>query len=142
MYEKLNQGLSKEVFGVTIIILLGIIGFGAYKLHAVYQEKGKVTESDIHLDSADPMPQATPTNSENPSGSAPATSAVSAAAPAAAVLSTSKGEVVASKSGSVYHLPTCPGAKRILPQNQRWFKTIADAKAAGLKPSSTCKGLK
>ncbi|MEK7462282.1 MAG: Ada metal-binding domain-containing protein [Patescibacteria group bacterium] len=51
------------------------------------------------------------------------------------------GEVVASKSGTKYHLPTCSGAKSIKPENLITFATIAEAKAAGYTPAANCKGL-
>ena len=48
---------------------------------------------------------------------------------------------VASKSGAVYHLPSCPGAQRIKDENKVWFTTQEDARAAGLRPAANCKGL-
>ena len=50
--------------------------------------------------------------------------------------------VVGSKSGTKYHLPDCPGAKRIKPANLISFESIAAAKAAGYTPASNCPGLK
>jgi hypothetical protein len=51
------------------------------------------------------------------------------------------GEVVASKSGTKYHLPWCSGAKRINPANLVHFESAAAAKAAGYEPAANCKGL-
>ncbi len=48
---------------------------------------------------------------------------------------------VASKNGSVYHLPYCSGAKRISEQNKIVFKTKAEAEAAGLRPAANCPGI-
>lgn len=50
-------------------------------------------------------------------------------------------EVVASKSGTKYHLPTCGGAKTIKPENLITFASIAEAEAAGYTPAANCKGL-
>lgn len=52
-----------------------------------------------------------------------------------------KSSYVASKNGSVYHLPWCSGAKRIKEANKVWFDTKARAEAAGYKPASNCKGM-
>jgi Metal binding domain of Ada len=53
----------------------------------------------------------------------------------------SEGGYVASKSGEKYHLPWCSGAKRIKEENKIWFKTKAEAEAAGYEPASNCKGI-
>jgi hypothetical protein len=53
----------------------------------------------------------------------------------------SDGEVVASKSGTKYHLPTCSGAKTIKPENLITFTSRAEAEAAGYTPAANCKGL-
>ncbi len=46
---------------------------------------------------------------------------------------------VGSKRSDKYHLPDCKWAKKIGTQNQIWFDTIAEAKAAEYKPCSVCK---
>ncbi len=51
------------------------------------------------------------------------------------------GMYVASRNGKVYHLPTCPGAKRIKDENKVWFKDKHDAEVHGYKPASNCKGM-
>lgn len=51
-------------------------------------------------------------------------------------------EVVASKNGTKYHLPTCPGAKQISPENKITFPSISSARSAGYTPALNCKGLK
>ncbi len=48
---------------------------------------------------------------------------------------------VASKSGTKYHLPWCPGAKQIKEENKVWFTTKSDAEKAGYSPASNCKGI-
>ena len=67
--------------------------------------------------------------------SAPVAAAAPLGEPKAAV-------VVGSKSGTKYHLPDCPGAKRIKPENLVSFETIAAAKAAGYTAAANCPGLK
>lgn len=48
---------------------------------------------------------------------------------------------VASKSGTKYHLPWCPGAKQIKEENKVWFATKVDAEKAGYTPAANCKGI-
>lgn len=52
------------------------------------------------------------------------------------------GAVVGSKSGKKYYYPWCGGLKRVKPENQVPFASIADARAAGYTPAGNCKGLK
>lgn len=47
-----------------------------------------------------------------------------------------KGLFVASKNSNKYHWPWCAAAKQIKPENQIWFKSEAQAKAAGYSPSA------
>ncbi len=51
------------------------------------------------------------------------------------------GQFVGSKSGSKYHLPTCPGALRILAENKVWFSSKDEALAKGYTPAANCEGL-
>jgi hypothetical protein len=64
---------------------------------------------------------------------APAKSAISAL--------TMGGEIVASKTGTVYYYPWCGGVKSIIPQSTVWFKSEELAQAAGYRPAKNCKGL-
>ena len=52
------------------------------------------------------------------------------------------GPVIGSKSGKKYYFPWCGTVKRILPQNQVHFTSIAEARKAGFVPGGNCKGLK
>ena len=49
------------------------------------------------------------------------------------------GQVVASKSGTKYYLPSCAGADRISDANKVWFVSASAASAAGYTPASNCK---
>lgn len=51
---------------------------------------------------------------------------------------TSTGTLVGSKSGTKYHLPTCPGAKQIKEENKIYFSDTKEAEAAGYKPAANC----
>lgn len=52
-----------------------------------------------------------------------------------------EGGYVASKNGSVYHLPWCSGAQRINDENKVYFGSKAAAEAAGYRPAKNCKGI-
>lgn len=49
--------------------------------------------------------------------------------------------VVVSRSGTKYHLLTCPGAQQIKENNKVYFASIAEAKAAGYAAAANCEGL-
>ena len=51
------------------------------------------------------------------------------------------GLLLGSKTGSAYYYPWCAGAAKIAPQNQRWFASEAEARAAGYAPAKSCQGL-
>lgn len=51
------------------------------------------------------------------------------------------GQYVASKSGSKYHLPWCPGAKQMKEENKIYFSSKEEAEAAGYAPAANCKGI-
>lgn len=53
----------------------------------------------------------------------------------------STGAYVGSRNGTKYHLPACPGAKRIKEENRVWFATKEQAAAAGYAPAANCPGL-
>lgn len=52
-----------------------------------------------------------------------------------------QGQVVASKGGTKYYLPSCAGANRISDANKIWFISSAAANAAGYSPATNCKGI-
>lgn len=49
--------------------------------------------------------------------------------------------VIASKSGSKYHLASCPGATQIKDTNRIEFTSREAAEAAGYTPAANCPGL-
>lgn len=52
-----------------------------------------------------------------------------------------KGNYVASKNGSKYHLPWCSGAQTISEKNKIWFDTKEEAENRGYTPAKNCKGI-
>ena len=53
----------------------------------------------------------------------------------------STGQVIASKSGTKYYLPTCAGASRISDANKIYFNSAELARAAGYSPAANCDGI-
>ncbi len=53
--------------------------------------------------------------------------------------STSSGKFVGSTKSDKYHYPSCRWAKKILPENQIWFASSEEARAAGYVPCGVCK---
>lgn len=51
------------------------------------------------------------------------------------------GTYVGSRSGTKYHLPSCPGAGRIKEENKVWFQSAEEARANGYTPAANCPGL-
>lgn len=51
------------------------------------------------------------------------------------------GQVVASKNGTKYYLPTCAGASRISDANKVWFASVSAAQKAGYSPAANCTGI-
>jgi hypothetical protein len=52
-----------------------------------------------------------------------------------------EGNIVASKNGTKYYLPSCAGADKISEANKIWFVSAELAAAAGYTPAANCKGI-
>ncbi len=120
MWEKFKHYISDDaVFYTVAILLVGICSFGLGRMSA----EPSTRENTIEII---PPPELVPYNQ------------------ASAVQATTNNEigvVVASKSGTKYHLPDCPGAKQIKESNLISFSSIAAAKAAGYTAAANCPGL-
>lgn len=55
------------------------------------------------------------------------------------VIASTTGQIVASKGGTKYYLPSCPGAARISDANKVWFASASAAEAAGYSRAANCK---
>lgn len=129
MYEKLKRFIENDhIF--TSLVIVGV-GFAAFFLGRLSVGEGvlmapsiKDTAAAVRL-VAEPKPAPVPTSAS----SSAETSLVAT------------GKYVASKTGSKYHLTTCPGAKQIKPANAVYFTSSADAEAAGYSKALNCPGL-
>lgn len=102
-----------DIFIVLIIILVGSAGFGLGRLSV---ERGDVTP--VTVVPGDSMSAGAIEAFETPSGA-----------------------VVASKAGTKYHFPWCPGAQQINEANKIAFASTEEARAKGYTPAANCKGL-
>jgi hypothetical protein len=122
--ELLRTRKAQDVLVVLIIVLVGAGSFGLGRL------SGEQPIAPVTLRTPEPR------TAEQPATPERQTAAAITSVPAPAT-----GNYVASKSGSAYHLPWCPGAQRIKDENKIWFDTKEAAEAAGYHPASNCKGL-
>ncbi len=143
--HKLEHFLESRYFVAVVVVLVATIAFciGRFgqigsmrepvrilrsgQAGAVANLEGSVSNKDI------------PPNPPYPKGSTEEKNTESQNFNAAA---SGSQQVVASKNGTKYHLPTCPGAKQISEKNKITFKSIEEARAAGYTPAANCKGLK
>ncbi|OHA81526.1 MAG: hypothetical protein A2675_03605 [Candidatus Yonathbacteria bacterium RIFCSPHIGHO2_01_FULL_51_10] len=106
-----------DIFVGAIILLVAFVGFGLGRLSVTPQTLSPAAPSGV---------------TQNASVAVAANTPVSDGA---------EQRVVASKSGSRYHLPDCPGALQISDSNKVWFASRSEAEKAGYTPASNCKGL-
>jgi hypothetical protein len=134
MLEKLKSWLIDDtVFYTVLLILIAIASFGlgrqsvAVSTTPVVQTESRVTEREVET--------VVPTSTSSP------TTPNSSPEPLVPTPNLQSAAVIGSRSGTKYHLPTCPGAKQIKPENVITFATIAAAEAAGYTPAANCPGL-
>jgi hypothetical protein len=130
--EALSRGPSREVFRrfflVLVIILVGLLSFGIGRLTSTPTGEGVKIEYDPQMTNAQ-LPMASQVSAAaTPLGHSTLDTGNSAAS-----------SVVASKSGSKYHYPSCPGAKQIKEANKITFPSAQAAEGAGYTLAANCK---
>jgi len=103
---------SEGVFVTLLIFLIGGLGFGLGRLSKTEEKRTPVR---IESQAVDNLP--------------------------AQQIGEKITKVVASKKGTKYHLPWCPGAQSIKEENKIWFDSPEAARLAGYTPASNCKGI-
>ena len=127
MLEKLKSWLLDDsVFYTVLLILVALASFGLGR-QSVSAPKAVIEGSPAQR--VEVIENQTKTQEIKPETSEVAPINVQSAA------------VIGSKSGTKYHLPTCPGAKQIKPANMITFDSIEAAQAAGYTPAANCPGL-
>ena len=130
MRQKLKSFLANDAlfYGVLLIsTAIASFGLGKQSVLQVNSEKSIVKQAEFVDTESAPL--------------APSPTQIIPTAITPTELQATAGEVVASKSGSKYHLPTCAGAKQIKPENLISFASASAAEAAGYTPAANCKGL-
>ena len=124
MLSKLKEKVKiyeSDIITALVIVLVALIAFGLGRLSVLLEKK-----EPIRVETAPAA--AVFTEVGLPTGS-PTSSA------AAEKL------YVASKQGTKYHFPWCPGAQSIKEENKIWFFSKEEAEKAGYNPAANCKGL-
>lgn len=117
MKEKLKSLLAEDtVFYAGLLLLVGIASFGLGR-QSVIETKQTAISKPQPLEEIRPL-----VATEEPLAAGSSNTTV----------------VVASKSGSRYHLPDCPGAGQIKPSNLITFPSITAAESAGYTPAANC----
>ena len=130
-WKKIKTVLTGELFVVILLILVGFLSFGLGRLSV--KEASRPPVRILNAPNVAPVQ----------AGSPPPTNTTAAAGNASVQEATGAGEgaYVASVNGTRYYLPTCGTVNRIKEENKVWFKTKADAEAAGYTPAANCPGL-
>lgn len=117
MYEKLKSILSDEAFFISVLlVLVGAISFGLGRQSAIGTTQNMIVSQ--------------------PSGVIFTESSTSGV-----ITPVDNVRIVASRSGTKYYLPNCPGVSRIKDENKIYFDSVDLATAAGYAPASNCPGL-
>ena len=135
MLQKLKSFIADDAFYYSAVIILvagASFGLGRQSVVEKTQENNLKNQNTVQVA---PQAATAPVPTSNPT----IPTAVPITGQGAAASGALGGEVVASKSGSKYHLPTCPGAKQIKPDNIISFESIAAAEAAGYSAAANCK---
>ena len=117
---------------VAVVILASAGSFGL----------GVLAGRDMDLDDTPVRIEGAPeVKGESASASTETETALSSAPQKPTPVLSGAGQYVASKKGTKYHLPWCPGAKAMSEENKIWFATREAAEAAGYTPAANCKGI-
>ncbi len=115
---------KSDLYIASLIFLVGLASFGLGRLSVLWPTKEPIT--------IEPRTYAEQTQTD--AEIFPRESAFSPHKSAA-------GKFVASKNGTAYHFPWCPGALRIKEENKIWFDTKEEAESRGYRPAANCEGL-
>jgi len=119
--------IENDVILISVIILVALISFGLGRLSKIRENKTPITIEGV---------------SQNASDTKVGEAGGSAANQQAAITGSQTEKVyVASKNGTKYHYPWCPGALNIKEENKIWFSSKEQAESAGYSPAGNCKGL-
>ena len=126
MFDKIKAILSEDnVFYVLLILMIGLTSFGLGRWSMSGESAMVQPASIVMSESSRPVSNAWSAGAEADASASAATS----------------GQYVASKNGSKYHLPWCPGAKQMKEENKIWFNSKEEAISKGYTAAANCPGL-
>lgn len=128
-YGKVKEWIAADktdLFIAAIIFLVGLASFGLGRLSVLWPKKEPIRIENYELGI---MNYGTTTTADNSNPNSKF------------IAPNSRAKYVASKSGTRYHFPWCPGAQRIKEANKIWFEVKEDAEKAGFKAALNCPGL-
>lgn len=120
----------RDLVVAASVLLIGITSFGLGRLSALWPAEEPIAVEN--LEAGNQNLETTQANTSQTSGLPDSKSQI---------LNSAQGAFVASRKGTAYHLPFCPGAQKISEANKIWFQTRQEAEAAGYKPAANCPGL-
>lgn len=117
---------APDLYIAVLIIFVSLISFGLGRLSVLWPEREpiKIINSQPPIINEGKSSKTVNTESE-----------------AASIIPTVKGKYIASKNGTAYHYPWCPGATKIKEVNKVWFQSKEEAEKRGYKPAGNCEGL-
>lgn len=118
---------TQDLYIAAVIFLVGMASFGLGRLSVLWPAKEPIRM-------VNPETYGVNQGTEHTSNTRKEKAAISG-------VQITKGKYVASKSGTAYHYPWCPGALKIKEENKIWFPTKGEAEKAGYKPAGNCEGL-
>lgn len=136
MPQKLKSVLANEVYFLAILlVLVAVASFLLGRASVTQSGAGEVAGGGnrVFLATTTALTPLQPAALPLSGGESGVSTPVSAP--------TSNLPLVASKSGTKYHLTTCPGASQIKDTNKIYFATPAEAESAGYTKAANCPGL-
>jgi hypothetical protein len=130
----------RDYFIGVLVVVVAFLSFGLGRLSGLAVNREGVRICGVGEESPASLPKSEAPRAVITPVTAPTLKASAGEAPLNTDPVTEEG-YVASKNGTKYHLPWCSGAQRIKEENKIWFKTKAEAQAAGYEPAANCKGI-
>jgi hypothetical protein len=127
--EPIRYPFLRRLFLSLVIILVATLSFGLGRLSSSPDQEGISISFDQSLAAL-----------LAPGGEGkPQTASAIQSMQGTAAENNMGGGVMASKSGTKYHFPDCPGAKQIKEANKLYFSTPEEAEASGFTLAGNCK---
>ncbi len=121
---------KSDLYVATLIFLVSMASFGLGRLSLLWPQKESLRIEQTDNFNQDKRPEIGESNIGDKTEKQ-----------TASILSAAKGKYVASKNGTAYHYPWCPGALKIKEENKIWFQAKTEAENRGYKPAGNCEGL-